>query len=333
MSTHPITSGPQELRIWLLGGFRVELDGRDVTDALRCKRRPASLLKLLALTSGHALHREIVQDQLWPELDGDAAANNMHVTLHELRRLLEPDLQRGGCSAYVALQSNVLTLRVLWVDVEAFEVATRLADTTHAAGLEGAIALYSGDLLPEDPFEDWIGPRRDALRFSFLDQLQTLASVYQRSNQLTEAVRVLERLVQVEPTHETAAEQLIELYRVLGQRQRALRQFRQLQRALADDDVNVNWFSIPFAPSALSLRSVEPTQNLTHREREISSLVARGLSNRRIASVLGMSTRTAETHVSRILRKLDLCAREQIATALARNQTDCVSISEWRVRG
>jgi non-specific serine/threonine protein kinase len=53
---------------------------------------------------------------------------------------------------------------------------------------------------------------------------------------------------------------------------------------------------------------------LTRREREVAVLVGRGLSNRQIASELHLSERTVEKHVSKILRKLGLASRAQIAT-------------------
>jgi non-specific serine/threonine protein kinase len=52
---------------------------------------------------------------------------------------------------------------------------------------------------------------------------------------------------------------------------------------------------------------------LTRREVDIASLVAKGLSNREIAARLFISPRTAETHVDRILTKLDFHSRAQIA--------------------
>jgi non-specific serine/threonine protein kinase len=52
---------------------------------------------------------------------------------------------------------------------------------------------------------------------------------------------------------------------------------------------------------------------LTRREVDIASLVAKGLSNREIAARLFISRRTAETHVDRILTKLDFHSRAQIA--------------------
>jgi DNA-binding NarL/FixJ family response regulator len=42
-------------------------------------------------------------------------------------------------------------------------------------------------------------------------------------------------------------------------------------------------------------------------------MVARGLPNRRIASELHLSERTVENHVSKILRKLGLASRAEIA--------------------
>jgi DNA-binding CsgD family transcriptional regulator len=53
---------------------------------------------------------------------------------------------------------------------------------------------------------------------------------------------------------------------------------------------------------------------LTRREREVAALVARGLANHQIASELHLSERTIENHVSKILRKLHLASRAQVAT-------------------
>jgi DNA-binding NarL/FixJ family response regulator len=52
---------------------------------------------------------------------------------------------------------------------------------------------------------------------------------------------------------------------------------------------------------------------LTGRERDVLACVARGLSNRAIATELGMAERTARTHVSNILAKLGLASRTQAA--------------------
>jgi NarL family two-component system response regulator LiaR len=53
--------------------------------------------------------------------------------------------------------------------------------------------------------------------------------------------------------------------------------------------------------------------DLTDREVDIMRLVAKGYSNVQIAADLSLSDRTVSTHVSRILAKLKLENRTQIA--------------------
>jgi len=51
---------------------------------------------------------------------------------------------------------------------------------------------------------------------------------------------------------------------------------------------------------------------LSEREREVLTLVARGLNNTEIAEALGLSPLTAKTHVSRIMGKLGARDRAQL---------------------
>ena len=55
------------------------------------------------------------------------------------------------------------------------------------------------------------------------------------------------------------------------------------------------------------------TTPLTPREREVAALIARGLTNREIATELIIAERTADTHVSNLLGKLRMNTRSQIA--------------------
>lgn len=57
----------------------------------------------------------------------------------------------------------------------------------------------------------------------------------------------------------------------------------------------------------------DPLATLSARERDILVLVAAGRSNRQIATELTISERTARTHVSNILAKLQLSSRTQAA--------------------
>ena len=62
---------------------------------------------------------------------------------------------------------------------------------------------------------------------------------------------------------------------------------------------------------------------LTEREREVLTMVARGLSNAEIAEELTISPATAKTHVAHLLTKLD--ARDRIQLVIMAHQSGLVS--------
>jgi len=62
--------------------------------------------------------------------------------------------------------------------------------------------------------------------------------------------------------------------------------------------------------------------SLTARERDVLACVAQGLSNRAIAGALGITERTARTHVSNILAKVGLSSRTQAALLAVQHGLD-----------
>jgi non-specific serine/threonine protein kinase len=56
-----------------------------------------------------------------------------------------------------------------------------------------------------------------------------------------------------------------------------------------------------------------PSASLTQREDEVARLLARGLTNRQIADILVISEKTAKNHVQRVLDKLGMRSRAQLA--------------------
>ncbi len=67
------------------------------------------------------------------------------------------------------------------------------------------------------------------------------------------------------------------------------------------------------APAGASQPSFDPElDQLTQREREVLRLIARGYTYKEIARELYISLKTVETHVSSVLRKLQLSTRHQL---------------------
>lgn len=142
------------LEIGILGDFRIVVGGHVLERPVWRLRKAESLVKLLAATPGHRLHREEILEALWPEANLQVASAAFYQALHFARRALEPDLVVRHNSAFLSLKRNVIELRApgrLWIDADEFEdAATTARAKSDPESYQQAVGLYSGDLLPED---------------------------------------------------------------------------------------------------------------------------------------------------------------------------------------
>jgi DNA-binding SARP family transcriptional activator/pimeloyl-ACP methyl ester carboxylesterase len=203
------------VEIRVLGGFEASVRGRPVPRRTWQHRRARELVGLLALAPGHRLRREQVIDSLWPELAPEAGGANLRKAAHYARAAL------GGKDAVVLRQDEVS----LWpsaelsVDAVRFESQAKAALTaSDADACVDAAALYGGELLPDERYEDWAEEPRRHLRALYL--------------QLLRRAGLWEQVVAEEPTDEAACRILMRMYAEAGNRSAALQQFHQLRTAL-----------------------------------------------------------------------------------------------------
>ena len=119
-SDHPLpdnrAQGSETVRVWLLGGFQVSVGSRTIDAGQWRLKKAAVLVKLLALASGHRMHREQAMDLLWPDSGRRAASNSLRQALYAARKTLDPT----AGSRYLAGEEESLVLCPeddLWVDV------------------------------------------------------------------------------------------------------------------------------------------------------------------------------------------------------------------------
>jgi DNA-binding CsgD family transcriptional regulator len=70
---------------------------------------------------------------------------------------------------------------------------------------------------------------------------------------------------------------------------------------------------------------------LTEREREVAQLVGTGRTSRQIAQLIGVSTRTVETHLAHIYRKLDVPSRSALAGLVGRGMSESMTSADSNV--
>ena len=209
---------PPEVGVTLLGRFAVTVDGVPVAEASWRRRHAAAIVKVLALALGHRLHREQVIDLVWPGDTIAAAVPKLHKAAHFARRAIGvPDavLLRGD-QVVLCPRANIT------VDAVRFEELARRALAGEDAATAGqALALYGGELLPADRYEEWAEGRRERLARIHLDLL--------RQDGRWEAV------LESDASDERAHLALMRRHAANGDRHAALRQFERLDRALRQE--------------------------------------------------------------------------------------------------
>ncbi len=225
------------VEIDLLGGFAVRVDGRPIPDGAWRRRHASSLVKLLALAPRRTMHREQVIDALWPHMSIDDAGPRLHKAAHFARRTL-------GDPKALVLSSDTVSLfpdAHVAVDAEKFEHNAKQALAAvdrDPGGLTAATAVsegWTGELLPDDPYEAWLEGPRDRL--------------HQLHHELLRRAGRWEELALGDPADEEAslarARQLAES----GKRGAALRQLERLERALRRE------LGVSPGPAVASLRA------------------------------------------------------------------------------
>jgi serine/threonine protein kinase/DNA-binding SARP family transcriptional activator/predicted ATPase len=230
------------LRIYLFGSPRVERNGRPVSLQ---RRKTVALLAYLARTN-QPHSRDSLATLLWSEDDQAAARANLRRDLSRLREELGDDALLVD-RAQVRLNPQA----ELWLDVATFEhslEATRRHN--HPAAqlcphclqtLTAAAELYQGDFmagfsLPGSPeFDRWQFFQAESLRRSLAGALQQLAHWYTAQGQFEPAITFGRRWLALDPLHEPAHRQLMQLYAWSGQQAAALRQYQECVRLLQEE--------------------------------------------------------------------------------------------------
>jgi len=249
----PPQAATPRLAVHLLGQFLASLD--DVVVTKWPSRRARELFKYLVTHRQPWLGREQMMEVFWPGSPPEAARNSLNVAIHGLRRALRAaaDVQ------VVVLEAGAYRLDAgldLWVDVDEFERHVECGHRLEAAGeldaalaeYELATALYQGDFLADDPYEEWPALTRERLRVVYLDTLDRLSHLYFTQHQYGSCVTLCKTIVQFDPCREDAHRRLMRCFSRQGQAHLALRQYQMCADALQAE------LTVDPDPSTVTLR-------------------------------------------------------------------------------
>jgi DNA-binding SARP family transcriptional activator len=178
----------------VLGRFELTVAGRTVALGGGQEGR---LLRMVAVNGGH-MHAEQAIEALWPEVSPDAGRNRLRTVLNRLRSSAGNVLGREG---------NLLALdRAVRVDFDellreaARAQALARTDLAQAATVaRAAIVRYPGELLPDDPYEDWAEEPRDRARRAMLELFDLCEAEAAHRGDLDALRRMVERGIELAP--------------------------------------------------------------------------------------------------------------------------------------
>ncbi len=227
------------LRLFLLGPPRVEHDG--VLLAFDTRKNLALIAYLAVTARSH--RREAIVTLLWPELEPSRARAGLRRNLSKLRKALSGELLVVD-RENVGLEPDTGS----WLDVIEFRQLLQ-ASQEHChpdddicpdclALLAEATQLYRGDFLEgfslrdSASFDDWQFFQTEGLRQEFAQALERLVHGHNAQGTYEQAIPFGRRWVALDPLHEPAQRQLMQLYALAGQRSAALRQYTECARIL-----------------------------------------------------------------------------------------------------
>lgn len=234
------------LKIYLFGAPRVELDGNPV--ALHRSKALALLAYLCMEPVPHT--RDQVIDLLWPLFSPEDARNNLRRELSLLKKYLELDVLEVDRLA-VGINLHALQDGRLYIDVQRFlelidSAAYPCGKDDHLgeeciAPLEAASNLYVSDFLagfslPDSPaFDEWQFFQVERLRRIAAGSLAQLIAYHRQVDEFDMAITYARHRLAIDPLHEPAHRELMQLYALSGQQAAALRQFEVIRQLLREE--------------------------------------------------------------------------------------------------
>ena len=232
----------QNLQIFTLGRFGLVAKGRELSIEKWERKQAVTLLKFLVVHLGRPVHREILSEFFWPDIDEDRAWKRLKVTVHFLRQ----QLRLAGIDENIVEtvdKTYALRREAVWVDSVAFEGGVaegaalqrqqRWDKALHC--YEEAQHLYRSDYMEEDIYADWCAAEREQLHEIYLEMLAGMAECHAANGHYAEAVQVCRTALVRDPCRESFHRTLMEYLVRLGRADWAMDQYHRCHRLLTDE--------------------------------------------------------------------------------------------------
>ncbi|MBL8134645.1 MAG: tetratricopeptide repeat protein [Anaerolineae bacterium] len=221
------------LRVQTMGK---EIFERDSTLVLATEWRSAAAREIfLYLLFEGARRREDICLEFWPDKSEDKARALFHATVHRARQAVGTNV--------IVHQDEVYGINPdvdLWSDAHVFERTVKeargkpLRELNTAELWRRAIGLYQGEFLP-GLYSNWIEETRERLNDLYLEALITAGECAQMRADFSEAAKMFQQALKIDPLREEVHRSLMIAYRALGQKQKIKTHYEKVQRIFLEE--------------------------------------------------------------------------------------------------
>lgn len=203
------------VRLFLLGGFELEIDGEPVETQPAVER----LIALVAL-SPRGVARHFAAFQLWPDKQEARARANLRSALWRLQKVSERVL--------VASATRLRLDPGIWMDIrEGLDSHDR-----HTTGVPQPFQTLLPDLLP-DWYDDWLTVERERFRQLRLHHLEHRARRALEHGQTADAIQLALAAIAIDGTRESAHQIIVDAHLAEGNEWEAERERLRHEHSLA----------------------------------------------------------------------------------------------------
>ena len=209
-------------RAYLFGRFCIFRGNLSLGEQIQRRSKAGMLLKWFLLNPGRLTSSDELLDLFWPNVSAETALGNLHVTMHHLRHLLQPDLKTRQKSRFIHRKpQNFYWFEPdeLWwsenTEMQQLFDTARLLDRSECSSKASfyyrkVITTYSTGLLPEDASEEWLQPYRRSFQQIHVQTLQRMTQICLQKGELEEAMEYAYQVLAIDPYCEPAIRAIIE---------------------------------------------------------------------------------------------------------------------------
>ncbi|WP_281888591.1 response regulator [Paenibacillus sp. YYML68] len=235
-------------RIYCFRSLQFERSGQERV-SLRWKTLKAQeLFCLLLKHRGKPVRKEMLVEQIWPDMEWKKGITQLYTAIYQIRRLLQTERFEIEIASYDGgYRMDVQHVRI---DTEEWELQLKSAPPLNEHTLAQHLQLleqYEGDYLAEYEY-GWAQTERRRLREMWLSHAKLIAQYYVSSERLSDAAAHYLRLQSVGPTEESFYHELMLIYDRMGDRRSVEKQYELLGSMLhkeldaEPDEAVQQWF-------------------------------------------------------------------------------------------